>query len=176
MVTPALVLSIVVGSGLWIMLYGSAAQASSTAPGPSSVQTLAQQADVIVIGDVTSTAGEWDTAGTSIVTRVHLQRPEVLKGAVGAPLSFTRLGGRVGDRMSVVGGAAAFAVGERVLVFLTRDAGTGLRLADIVHGAFRVERDRTTGSEYAVRSTGGHGADRLPLDQVRAEIRRTLGG
>jgi hypothetical protein len=130
----------------------------------------------VAIGDVTTMVGEWDAAGTRILTRVHLEPREVLKGTAPSPLSFTRLGGRVGDRMSAVGGAARFAPGERVLVFLARDAAGDLRLADLVHGKFRIERDAATGREYAVRSTGAPGADRIALDQVRADVRRTLGG
>jgi hypothetical protein len=151
-------------------------QASQTYPGPPTVETLARQADVVVIGDVTATAGEWDAARRNIYTRVHLTAREVLKGTAAPPLSFTQRGGRVGDRMSVIGGAAQFAAGERVLVFLARQPDGGLRLADLIHGKFLIERDAATGREYAVRFPGASGADRIALDHVRAEVRRTLGG
>jgi hypothetical protein len=149
--------------------------AAQTYPAPPTIEQLARQADVVVVGEVTATAGEWDAAGTTIHTRVHLQPREILKGAASSPLSFTRLGGRVGDRMSIVGGAASFAPGEHVLVFLARHADGSLRLSDLIHGKLRIERDATTGREYATRSTGASGADRFALDQVRAEVRRTLG-
>jgi hypothetical protein len=150
--------------------------AAQTYPAPPTIEQLARQADVVVVGEVTATAGEWDAAGTTIHTRVHLQPREILKGTAGSPLSFTRLGGRVGDRMSAVGGAAPFAPGEHVLVFLARQADGALRLSDLIHGKLRIERDAATGREYATRSTGASGADRFALDQVRAEVRRTLGG
>ena len=152
------------------------AHAAQTYPGSPSIEQLARQADVIVVGEVTATAGEWDATRTNIHTRVHLQPREILKGAAASPLSFTRLGGRLGDRMSAVGGAVSFAAGEQVLVFLARQPDGSFRLSDLIHGKLRIERDTTTGREYATRSTGAPGADRFALDQVRAEIRRTLGG
>jgi hypothetical protein len=152
------------------------AQAAQTYPGPPTIEQLARQADLVVVGEVTATAGEWDAARTRIYTRVHLRPREVLKGAVGSPLSFTRLGGQVGDRVSAVGGAASFDAGEQVLVFLARQPGGDWRLSDLIHGKFSIERDAATGREYATRFTGAPSADRFALDQVRAEVRRTLGG
>jgi hypothetical protein len=130
---------------------------------------------VVVIGEVTATAGEWDTARTNIVTRVRLERTEILKGATPTPLTFTHLGGRVGELDSAVAGAARFRVGERALVFLSQQADGSLRLAQLFHGKLLIERDAATGREDAVRFTGARGADRFPLDQVRADVRRTLG-
>jgi hypothetical protein len=63
-----------------------------------------------------------------------------------------------------------------VLVFLARQPDGALRLSDLVNGKFRIERDAATGREYATRSAGAPSADRFALEQVRAEVRRTLGG
>jgi hypothetical protein len=101
---------------------------------------------------------------------------EVLKGFVPSPLSFTQLGGQVGDRMSAVAGAGRFKTGERVLVFLARGPRGALRLSDLIHGKLQIEHDPTTGRDYAVRFSGAPAAERLPLDQVRAQVRHTLGG
>jgi hypothetical protein len=150
------------------------AQASQGPEAPS-IEELARQADVVVVGDVTAAAGEWDAAGTNILTRVHLERVEILKGTAGTPLTFTHLGGRVGDLESAIAGAVRFRVGARALVFLARQTDGGLRLADLFHGTLRVERDAATGRDYAVRSSGASGADRISLDQVRAAVRRALG-
>lgn len=168
---PAGVLAIVLAWG-WAGL----AHAAQAYPGPPSIERLARQAEVVVIGEVTATAGEWDAARSNIHTRVHLAVHEILKGAAASALSFTRLGGQVGDRVSVVGGAVQFAPGERVLVFLAHGPEGGLRLSDLIHGKLRIERDTATGREYAVRPDGGPGADRLPLDQVRARVRHPRGG
>ena len=151
-------------------------QGSQTFPGPPSIETLTRQADVVVVGDVTATHGEWDAAGTNILTRVHLRRVESLKGSPPTPLSFTHLGGRVGDLVSGVAGAVRFTAGERVLVFLAGRPPGALRLGNLLHGKFLIERDAATGQEAAVRFTGAQGAERVSLDHVRAAVRRTLGG
>ena len=83
-----------------------------------SIEQLARQADIVVIGEVISATGEWAAGRATIQTRVALTVTESLKGTAASPLTFTHLGGRVGDEASAVGGAAEFAPGERVLVFL----------------------------------------------------------
>lgn len=170
--TGALLQAVVLAA---LVACAGAAQASQVSAGPPSIEGLARQADVVVIGDVAATSGEWDAARTNIVTRVHLDRTEVLKGHPPTPLTFTHLGGRVGEIESGVAGAARFTAGERALVFLSRQPDGGLRLAQLLHGKLRIERDAATGRDYAVRFTGARGADRFPLDQVRADVRRTLG-
>ena len=152
------------------------ASASLTYPGPPSVEQLARRANVVVIGDVVSAVGAWDAARTGISTRIEVTVAETLKGAAASTLSFSQLGGRVGDLVTTVAGAATFNSGERVLVFLEGRQDGSLRLSDPLHGKFRIERDAATGRDDAVRSTGAPSVDRIPLDQVRAQVRRALGG
>ena len=85
-----------------------------------SIEQLARQADIVVIGQVISATGEWAAGRATIQTRVALTVTESLKGTAASPLTFTHLGGRVGDEASAVGGGPEFVPGERVLVFLTR--------------------------------------------------------
>jgi hypothetical protein len=153
-----------------------AAPAAQTFPGPPSVEQLARRADVIVLGEVRTAVGEWDTARRNISTRVELTRAELLKGAAPSPVTFTQLGGRVSRETSVVAGAAEFRPGERVLVFLARRLGGSLEPADLLHGTFSIERDAATGREDAVRASGAPGAERLELGHVRTLVRRALGG
>src|SRR5262245_2905321 len=102
--------------------------AAQTYPGPPSVEQLARRAAVIVIGDVVSAVGSWDAARTNISTRVEMAVVETLKGVAAPALSFSQLGGRVGDLVSMVAGASTFEAGERVLVFLERRQDGSLRL------------------------------------------------
>jgi hypothetical protein len=141
-----------------------------------SIEQLARQADIVVIGEVISATGEWTAGRASIQTRVSLAVAEALKGTVPVPLTFTHLGGRVGDEASAVGGTPQFDPGERVLVFLSRRRDGSLRLADLTYAKFVVVRDAATGREHALPSTGALGADRVDLDQVRTLVRRSLGG
>lgn len=152
------------------------ASASQTYPGPASVEQLARRADVVVIGEVVSAVGAWNTIRTTISTHIELAVAETLKGTAGQTQRFMQLGGQVGDTISTVAGAATFAPGERVLIFLERRPDGSLEIADPLHGAFRVERDAATGRDDAVRTTGAPTADHIPLDQMRARIRRALGG
>jgi hypothetical protein len=155
-----------------LCLWTAPLRAAQTHPGPPSVEALVRRAEVVVIADVSAATGEWDAARTTIHTRVTLTVIETLKGTPGRALSFNQPGGRVGDRVSAVGGAAQFKPGERVLVFLARSRAGAFRLADIANGKFQIERDAASGREYVVRLSGAAGADRIALDQVRAQIRR----
>jgi hypothetical protein len=113
--TPVIVLAL-----LCLVATAPPAEATQTWPGPPSIEQLTRRAEVVVLGEVSSTAGEWDAARTNIYTRVALIVTEVLKGPAAPSLTFTQLGGRVGGESSAVGGAAKFQPGERVLDFLAR--------------------------------------------------------
>ena len=153
-----------------------AASASQTYSGLLSVEQLARRADVVVVGDVASAVGAWDAARRDIHTRIELTVAETLKGTPASKLAFTQVDGQVGDQITTVAGAVTFETGERVLVFLERRPDRSLRLVDPFHGTFRVERDPATGRDDAIRATGAPAGDRRPLDQVRGEVRRALGG
>ena len=141
-----------------------------------SIEQLARQADIVVIGEVISATGEWAAGRATIQTRVALTVTESLKGTAASPLTFTHLGGRVGDEASALGGGPEFVPGERVLVLLTRRRDGSLRLTDLTYAKFVVVRDAATGREHAGRATGAVGADRVDLDQLRTLVRRALGG
>lgn len=150
--------------------------AAQTFPGPPSIEQLTHRADVVVLGEVRLTAVGWDPVRSNVSTRVELARTELLKGTALSPVSFQQLGGRSGGATSVVGGAAEFRRGERVLVFLARLPGGPLTLVDLLHGKFSIERDAATGRDYAVRAVSARSADRIELERARALVRRALGG
>ena len=141
-----------------------------------SIEQLAQRADIVAIGEVGSAAGEWAAGRSSIQTRVTLTVAEILKGPAPSPLTFTHLGGRVGNEASAIGGGPEFQPGERVLLFLTRRPDGSLRLTDLIYGRFEIVRDAATGRDHAVRAAGAAGAERIDLDQLRLLVRRALGG
>jgi hypothetical protein len=141
-----------------------------------SVEQLARSADVVAIGEVTSATGEWAPGRATIQTRVVLTVVELLKGAESSPLTFTHLGGRVGDEASAVGGAPQFQPGERVVVFLSRRPDGSLRLRDLTYAKFEIVRDAATGRDHAFLAAGATGADPIDLDQLRMIVRRALGG
>jgi hypothetical protein len=128
------------------------------------------------MGEVVSATGEWVPGRATIQTRVVLTVVELVKGTAPSPLTFTHLGGRVGDEASAVGGGPRFQSGERVLVFLRRHPDGSLRLADLNYGRFEIVRDTATGRDHAIRAAGATGADQIDLDQLRRLVRRVLEG
>jgi hypothetical protein len=141
-----------------------------------SIEQLAQAADVVAIGEVGAVTGEWAPGRATIQTRVVLTAVELLKGTEPAPLTFTHLGGRVGDEASAIGGGPQFQPGDRVLVFLGRRPHGSLRMADLNYGKFEIVGDAATGRAHAILTGGAPGADRIDLDQVRRLVHRALGG
>jgi hypothetical protein len=141
-----------------------------------SIEQLTRAADVVAIGEVVSATGEWAPGRATIQTRVVLAVVELLKGTEPSPLTFTHLGGRVGDEASAIGGGPQFQPGGRVVVFLTRRQDGSLRLRDLTYGKFGIVRDAATGRDHALLAIGATGADRIDLDQLRRLVRRALGG
>jgi hypothetical protein len=141
-----------------------------------SLEQLTRSADVVAIGEVASATGQWAPGRATIQTRVVLIVVELLKGAESSPLTFTHLGGRVGDEASAIGGAPQFQPGERVVVFLSRRQDGSLRLRDLSYGKLEIVRDAATGRDHAILAAGATGADQVDLDQLRRLVRRALGG
>ena len=72
-----------------------------------------------MIGTVSAIDGEWDPSLRFIHSNVTLQVERVLAGQAGDTILLRTPGGIVGGDGQVAHGAAAFEVGEKVLVFLT---------------------------------------------------------
>ncbi len=161
-----------------LLSMASVSSAGLSVDQPLSIPAMTRQAQVVVIGEVVSAAGEWNPARTLIVTRVEVSVGEILKGTVqGRRLSFFQLGGQVGDVASAVGGTPSFGRGERVLLFLSRRRDGTLGVVSVFQGKFSLERDPATGREMAVRSApeSAEVLDRLPVDEARSRILSALG-
>ena len=122
-------------------------------------QQLLDTSDVVVVGTVTAIeSAESPTGG--IQTYVHVQPSRVIKGAIGtAPLVIREPGGAFGDRREWVYGAPEFWVGERSLLFLSRNADGTLQTNSLSMGKFTLSVD-STGRSTAVREFG-YGASLL---------------
>src|SRR5438552_598118 len=101
---------------------------------------LSREAVAIVRGRVVAVEARWGEGRRSIETIVTLQAERYLKGSLGDTVEFRVPGGELGRFRSMVVGAPAFVVDERVVVFL------GARGPSIPHevgfsqGVFRVGR------------------------------------
>lgn len=146
------------------------AAASTVVGQPRSLAELAGASDLVLIGTVVSASGHW-TADGVIVTRVQLLPGEVLKGqAPGPSVTFEQPGGRAGDTTMAIAGVPRFHPGERVLVFLRRQAGDRLAAVAPDAGKFTVEPG-ASGDVVARRGADGPGPlEVIALDEARRRI------
>lgn len=134
-----------------------------------SLEEIAAQADVVVLGTVESITSSWSDDGRMIVTRASIAVERALKGGPRAGVVVETPGGRVGDVALVASGAPVFRVGERVVLFLepagekgagpgASGGGAGPSLHAVVgwnQGRMTVRRDPRTGRDLVEDRTSG---------------------
>lgn len=163
------------------------APASATQVRHLDMRELAQSSSDIVIGRVQHVASRWNTSRSKIFTDVTVQVDESLKGARGS-VTFTQLGGTVGDVRQDVHGCPAFAPGEEAVLFLWRDAQGRAQLNGLGQGKFEIRRDAQGRALVQRRVEGlavrearllravpeGISAPGVPLAELVGEIRSAL--
>ncbi len=102
--------------------------------------TLSREADAIVQGRVLSTRARLTMDGRRIVTDTTVAVVDSLKGSLKGEVVVMQPGGEVGDLGQRVEGAATFAVGEEVVLFLERKSDTRFGVLGMSQGKFRLER------------------------------------
>jgi hypothetical protein len=148
---------------LLLCLLASAQTISATTAILPPDEDLIVGARVIVRGKVLSIEGSFDEQQGRIFTYVKLKVQEVLKGQITErKIVIKELGGRVGDRISVVFGNPEFALGEQVLMYLDTWKDGSLRTYQMFLGKFSIVKDEKSGREFAVRSTGSEHVEVLP--------------
>src|SRR6058998_3291072 len=111
---------------------------------------LVDAAAAIVLADVKAIESRWDPAQRLIFTVITLDVRDSLKGEIPlGPLTIRQLGGRVAGMQAWVEGSPEFTVGERVLVFLSRNADGTLRVAHLYQGKFSIQSDARPGARTA---------------------------
>jgi hypothetical protein len=120
-------------------------------------------ARVVVQGKVLSIESKIDPQDGRIYTYVRLKVQEVLKGDITErKIVIKELGGRVGDKISVVYGNPQFKVGEKVLTYLDTWADGSLRTYQMFLGKFSIQKDEKSGHEFAIRDSGDEHVTVLP--------------
>ena len=148
---------------LFVCLLGCAQSSSATTAIAIPDDDLIIGARVIVKGKILSIESSFDEQQGRIFTYVKLKVQEVLKGQITErKIVIKELGGRVGDRISVVYGNPEFALGEQVLMYLDTWKDGSLRTYQMFLGKFSIVKDEKTGHEFAVRSTGDEHVVVLP--------------
>jgi len=97
-------------------------------------QQLIEKTSVIVTGTVLASVAVDRDGGIWTDTTVQIER--VLRGAVEGTIVISEVGGRVGDRVSVVYGNPEYKAGERVLLFLSSAPDGRYRTRDLFVGKF----------------------------------------
>jgi hypothetical protein len=117
-------------------------------------QTLLRSSAAVIVGTVTGIEASATEPGGAIFTYVHVQPERIIKGPLGLdPLVLREPGGTVGDRWQVIFGAPEFSVGERALLFLSRNRDGTLQTNSLAMGKFSLNVD-AGGHTKAVRDFG----------------------
>jgi len=119
-------------------------------------------AAAVIVGTVTGIESAESGPGGAISTYVRVHPEGVIKGRVrGGEVVLREPGGTIGDRREWVFGAPEFLMGERTLLFLTRNHDGTLQTANLAMGKFTITAN-AAGKLTAVRDFG-YGADVLDL-------------
>jgi hypothetical protein len=152
-------------------------------------EALALGSNDIVVGKVESVTPHWNASRTKIFTDVAVQVTESLKGSAGDHITISQIGGEVDGVRYTVPGCATFTPGEEALFFVWKDKTGQRRVNGLGQGKFDIQRDAVTGEATVQRSVPGlqvsdarglrltergEVAKRIPLDDLRREIRRVL--
>jgi hypothetical protein len=154
-------------------------------------EALVASSNDIVVGKVESVTPHWNASRTKIFTDVAVNVTESLKGTADRRITITQIGGEVDGVRYNVPGCATFVPGEEALFFVWKDTTGQRRVNGLGQGKFDIQRDARTGEATVQRSTEGLAVSdarslslkkqgeapaRIPLDDLKREIRRVLSG
>lgn len=112
----------------------------------SSTAALAQRAEVVAVGTVTSLVSEWNESHSSIQTRVNVAVSEYLKGNNSShSLTIVVPGGEIDGVGEVYSHMPKFRTAEEVFVFAKKDTRGLYRVAGGDEGKYTLQRDAVTG-------------------------------
>ena len=116
---------------------------------PLTVEDLSQRAELVLHGTVRGQHCLTDAEGR-IYTKIELLVSEVWKGRLATNyFVLVHGGGTVGNLTTVVGGQAAYEVGEEIVAYLQlNQRGEGVSIG-LAQGKFHVWQDAATGEKFA---------------------------
>jgi hypothetical protein len=152
------------------------------------LETLAGQNAMIVQGRVLDIHSYWNDDRGFILTDVRLRPTQVLKGErPEGDITFTVMGGTVGDITTLVIGNPELVPGSHYVLFLNREslpgAATRLTVRDLVQGAFDVVQGRAISQaihhglvpDAAGKTEPPGGEEGIALDEMTRQIHQILG-
>jgi len=117
-------------------------------------RTLLESSDAVIVGSVTAIESAFPESDGPVYTYVHVQPERIIKGPLGRePVVLREPGGTVGQRHEWIYGAPEFWIGERALLFLSRNPDGSLQTNSLSMGKYTLSID-TTGRTMAVRNLG----------------------
>ena len=173
---------------LFCLVLGICRSAHATALVGADLGELARDARAIARGRVVAVDGQWTADHRTIETIVTLEVESYLKGALGQTVQSRVPGGNLGRFRSIVVGAPAFQVDERVVVFLGATGPSVAYVLGLSQGVFRVVRGADTSSwlvtppaimpsTVTVKITRGDPARQpLPLPEFEQRVRAIVAG
>ena len=126
--------------------------ARATVMVPADLEVLATEATVIVRGVVVDVRARRSPAGSRIDSIVTLEASTYWKGDLGATVTLSVPGGRLGRYRSVVVGAPVFVPGDEVVLFLAGGAPSLPHVLGMSQGLYRVFGDPASGRQLVLPS------------------------
>ena len=123
---------------------------------PPTFDELVGQADLIFEGTVSEVKSEriGEGAERRIVTYVTFAVDEPIKGEPGSAYTIRMLGGTVDGETMEVTDAPKFKKGDRDIVFVENNGTQFIPLVGIMHGRYRVAKDKQTGEQTLLTNSG----------------------
>ncbi len=163
-------LRLLISCAIVIAVLGYLMNADATIIVPTEDHHLIRQASTIVLGQITRIDSHWYAAKTQIYTHVGVRVEEVLKGELSEPeITVKQLGGTVGGLRSWIFGSPEFALGERVLLFLTANPDGTLRVLSLYQGKFSIVLNSQTGEQFFYRGLHPEGVRNLTRSARNAD-------
>jgi len=158
----------------------------------SGLDQLTAENETVVYGRVLDIHSYWNAEHTMIMTDVRVRASQVLKGDRAArEISFTLLGGTVGDITTLIIGGPELVPGSDYVLFLNRERLHGdrdvLTVRDLAQGAFEIadlgagRRVYSQALNHALLpdaeglGDAPGGSEGLTLDSMLAQIRQLAG-
>jgi len=131
---------------------GTQKEASGSVVLAMTLEDLARQADIILLGKCERIYSEWGPERKDIFTYIAIIPEQCLKGKECPPQVIIRqLGGRVDNIALTVPGTPRFHLDERVLVFLQMTSASQYIVIGLSQGKYGVVTDAKDGKSYVTR-------------------------
>lgn len=132
-----------------------------------SMDELARQADVVVVGKVANIKAGWNKEKSRILTTVTIEVDETLKGKGGeGTLTIQTPGGEVDGVGELYSHTARFIKDEDVVVFAEKDKKGDLRVTGGSEGKIAIRRDASSGLRRV--------SEGMSLDEFKARVKNAV--